>query len=70
MYIKRQIEEKMLEWKNRPQHFVLEIEGARQVGKTTAILHFCGEHYGNVLSINLADRTGQVFLDVYHGAYP
>lgn len=64
MYIPRSIEAQMLEWKENGEGLVLEIKGARQVGKTTAILHFCEKNYKNVIYVNLLNESGEVFLDV------
>ena len=33
-YLKRQVYEQMLAWKQQPGHSTLEVSGARQVGKT------------------------------------
>ena len=37
MYLKRKIYNRLLEWKSRPGHNTLEVNGARQVGKTYII---------------------------------
>ena len=33
-YLKRQVYERLLTWKNHSEHSTLEVSGARQVGKT------------------------------------
>lgn len=38
-YYRRQIDQKLLEWKNSPRRKPLLIRGARQVGKSTAVRH-------------------------------
>lgn len=53
---KRDIEEHLLEWKNdckRVKKKVLQISGARQVGKTSEILKFAYKNYKTVLYFNL-----------------
>lgn len=64
MYIKRSIEQEMLKWKNTEDHGVLEVRGARQVGKTTTIEHFCKENYRNVLYISMTAKSGEWFLQI------
>ena len=36
--------QRMLEWKQRPDHKTLEVSGARQVGKTYLVNKFADEH--------------------------
>lgn len=50
--MKRKIEEKLLEWKNRNNHKPLIIDGARQVGKTHSILTFGKDYYKNTVYFN------------------
>lgn len=50
--MKRKIEEKLLEWKNRKNHKPLIIDGARQVGKTHSILTFGKGYYKNTVYFN------------------
>lgn len=51
--MKRKIEEKLIEWKNKPDRMPLIINGARQVGKTYILREFGERHYKNVVYINL-----------------
>ena len=51
-YLKRKIDDYLLEWKNKPDHMPLIIKGARQIGKTESILHFAKENYTNIVYIN------------------
>ena len=47
MYIKRHIDNYLLDWKNAANRKPLLLRGARQVGKTTAVKHL-GEHVSEV----------------------
>lgn len=46
--MKRLIEEKLLQWKNKPDRKPLIVYGARQVGKSYTLFEFGKKHYGNV----------------------
>lgn len=61
MYIKRDIEKKLLDWKSRSS-CALEIEGARQVGKTTTIEKFTKENFKHVIYVNLDEVSGENFV--------
>ena len=52
MYLKRKIDEYLLEWKEKEERLPLIIKGARQIGKTESINHFANQNYGNIVSIN------------------
>lgn len=39
-YLKRNIYDRLLSWKKRPNHATLEVSGARQVGKTYIVNKF------------------------------
>lgn len=55
--LKRTIEKKLLEWKNRPHH-PLVIAGMRQTGKTYSVRKFGNEQYKNVVCLDLrADKS-------------
>ena len=54
IWLKRKVDNFLLEWKNRKEHLPLIIKGARQVGKTEAIKKFGEENYKNVIKINFA----------------
>lgn len=45
MELKRDIYKKLLDWKKRGSHKVLELRGARQVGKTYILNKFAQENY-------------------------
>ena len=66
MYLKRKIYDRLLEWKSRPGHNTLEVNGARQVGKTYIINKFADENFKDKIYINLFDLSGKRFLECYH----
>lgn len=68
MYLKRKVYDKLLEWKNESGHSTLEVSGARQVGKTYLINKFAGEHFKNVIYINLFELSGKQFMQCYKQA--
>ncbi|MCI8749697.1 MAG: ATP-binding protein [Lachnospiraceae bacterium] len=61
-YIERDLEKKMLEWKNKKGHCALEVKGVRQSGKTTMIKHFVKKEYTNAVYVSFAERSGDAFL--------
>ena len=52
MYLKRKIDDYLLEWKNKKDKLPLIVKGARQIVKTESIIHFAKENYTNIVSIN------------------
>lgn len=52
MYLKRKIDDFLLNWKNDSNHKPLIVKGARQIGKTESVLHFANNEYANVIYIN------------------
>ena len=68
MYLKRKIYNRLLEWKSRLGHNTLEVNGARQVGKTYIINKFADENFKDKIYINLFDLSGKRFLECYHRA--
>ncbi|MBQ8141557.1 MAG: ATP-binding protein [Bacilli bacterium] len=54
LYLKRKIDSFLLEWKNKPYHKPLIVQGARQIGKTESIRRFARENYDHFLEINFA----------------
>ena len=63
MELKRDIYKQLLDWKKRDSHKVLELRGARQVGKTYILNKFAQENYQIYLYINMVQTTGQEFLE-------
>lgn len=62
MELKRDIYRKLLAWKSKSNHKVLELEGARQVGKTYILDKFAKKEYKSHLYINMIGSTGKDFL--------
>lgn len=52
MYLKRKIDEFLVQWKNNKDRLPLIVKGARQIGKTESINHFAKKYYGNIVYIN------------------
>lgn len=59
MPMKRQIMEKLIQWKESENRKPLIVHGARQVGKTYIIKQFGKEHYENLIYVNF--ETNQEF---------
>lgn len=51
---KREIQDRLLDWKNTSNN-VLQLQGSRQIGKTTEIKKFAYSNYEYVIYVNLAD---------------
>ena len=51
-YLKRNAYDRLLKWKERPDHSTLEVSGARQVGKTYILKEFGKLYYQNVAYVN------------------
>lgn len=68
MYIKRHIYENLIQWKNAKRHTTLEVNGARQVGKTYIINRFADEYFKHKIYINLFELSGKQFLSCYEKA--
>lgn len=68
MYLKRKVYEQLLKWKQDAAHSTLEVNGARQVGKTYLISKFAKENYAQVIYINLFELSGKQFMECYEQA--
>jgi predicted AAA+ superfamily ATPase len=68
MYLKRKVYNQLLEWKNDTVHSTLEVNGARQVGKTYIINKFADENFRHKIYINLFDLSGKQFMECYRKA--
>lgn len=58
MAIQRKLFQQLKDWKNRPAHKALLIDGARQVGKTFAVRQFAAECYEVFLEVNFVKTPG------------
>ena len=68
MYIKRNIYQQPMNWKNESSHSTLEVRGARQVGKTYIINKFADENFKHKIYINLFELSGKQFMECYNSA--
>ena len=57
MEIKRNIEQQLFAWKNKPNRKPLVLQGARQVGKTWILKHFGGKNFENVAYFNFDEQA-------------
>jgi len=62
MELKRDIYQKLIKWKKNDSGKVLELEGARQTGKTFILDKFAKENYQKYLYINMLQTSGDKFL--------
>ena len=62
MELRRNIYIKLLAWKKENTGRVLELQGARQVGKTYILKKFGQENFSKMVYINMAENTGKNFL--------
>lgn len=62
MDLNRDIYKSLIAWKNKNTHKVLELEGARQVGKTYILRKFARCEYKKNIYINMIGTTGADFL--------
>ena len=62
MELRRNIYTKLLEWKKADTGHVLELKGARQVGKTYILKKFGKENFAKMIYINMAEMSGRDFL--------
>lgn len=61
MELRRNIYKKLLAWKKENTGRVLELQGARQVGKTHILKKFGKENFSKMVYINMAENTGKNF---------
>ena len=62
MELRRNIYQKLLEWKKEDSGQVLEVKGARQVGKTYILKKFGRENFRKMVYISMAEQSGEDFL--------
>ena len=68
MYLKRKIDEFLVQWKNNKDRLPLIVKGARQIGKTESINHFAKKYYSNIVYINfvLEPKYKTILSDGYY----
>lgn len=66
-YLRRKIDQYLLDWKEEEGHLPLVVRGPRQVGKTESIRHFAAQAYESVIEINFVEepRYGHICDDGY-----
>ena len=62
MEFKRDIYKNLMKWKQDDTGKVLQVSGARQVGKTYILKKFAKENFKHVIYINMAEPSGEEFL--------
>ena len=67
MYLKRKIDDALIQWRQAADKKPLIVKGPRQVGKTASILHFGQSHYKSVITINFVEEPNykQIVADGY-----
>lgn len=68
MYLKRNVYERLINWKKSGIRSTLEVGGARQVGKTYLINKFADEYFNHKIYINLFELSGKQFMECYEQA--
>lgn len=66
--LKRDIYKELLKWKEEESGKVLELNGARQVGKTYILNKFASENYEHYIYINMMQTFGNELLQCIHSA--
>lgn len=64
--LKRKIEQKLIDWKNKENHKPLIIKGCRQCGKTFSVLDFANKNYKNVVYLNFFENSD--YASVFAGS--
>ena len=67
---KRDIQMQFAAWKNDPQHRVLQLEGSRQIGKTTELQKFAYSNYEYTIYVNMASDISDFRDVIKNGARP
>lgn len=68
MYLKRKVYDQLVRWKESNDHSTLEINGARQVGKTYLINKFAKDNFSKIIYTNLFELSGKQFMECYQQA--
>lgn len=58
--LKRKIEDTLIQWKNKKDHFPLVVKGVRQCGKTFIVRQFAEQYYESVVYINFALEADKI----------
>lgn len=66
LMLKRKIEQRLIDWKNDPEHKPLIIKGCRQCGKTYSVLDFAKKNYAHVVYLNFFENPD--YASVFSGS--
>ena len=66
LMLKRKIEQRLIDWKNDPEHKPLIIKGCRQCGKTYSALDFAKKNYAHVVYLNFFENPD--YASVFSGS--
>jgi uncharacterized protein len=67
MFLRRKVNDFLIDWKNNPDKLPLIIKGARQIGKTESIRHFAATNYENIIEINFV--LNKEFKDIFDDGF-
>lgn len=67
MYLKRKLDDFLIEWKQDEYRKPLIIKGARQIGKTHSVIKFAEENYKNIIEINFALQPE--YMDIFKDGF-
>lgn len=67
MFLRRKVNDFLIDWKNNPDKLPLIIKGARQIGKTESIRHFAATNYENIVEINFV--LNKEFKDIFDDGF-
>ena len=67
IYLKRKIDEFLINWKEGKEKKPIIVKGARQIGKTESINKFANEFYENVIYVNFVEepKYKKITIDGY-----
>lgn len=67
MYLKRKIDNYLLDWKKKEERKPLIVKGPRQIGKTESIRRFAEQHYQSIIEINfvISEKYKKITSDGY-----
>ena len=66
----RDIQKDLIKWKNDSSHKVLQLDGSRQIGKTTEIRKFAYKNYEYIIMVDLTDDRHNFIEVINNGCSP
>lgn len=67
MYLKRKVNNYLIDWKKNKDRLPLIIKGARQIGKTESIKYFAKSNYEHIVDINFVLQS--TYKDIFDDGY-